>query len=302
MILVIDCNNMAHKAMHVQKGLEYKGKPVWVIFGFLRQLFTVCKKFNTNKVVLCWDSKTNHRLDIDPTYKHKRRSKEYNEEQAILRKQGYAQFTLLRRKILPALGFGNVLIKKGYEADDLIARVVFDLRKKDKKEPIMIVSGDEDLYQLLRDNVSILQKKAGRDFVVTKKWFANKYEVKPKEWAECKAIAGCTSDSIKGIKGVGPHNACQYIIKRKGGKWTMIMQAIEDFLNSKKGGKIIKRNLVLTTLPFKHKDYPVLKVDIDFKEDCFLSSEIKRVLKRYGFESMTTANYLHGVFNCLRAE
>jgi len=85
--------------------------------------------FGTGNVVFAFDSKTSKRKKLFPGYKQKRHTKDLTDEERAALDEFRVQMRSLRRKILPALGFGNIFQVKGLEADDIIAawcRAVYD--------------------------------------------------------------------------------------------------------------------------------------------------------------------------------
>lgn len=275
MIVLIDSNNIAWIAHHSTGELSYEEKRVGVIYGFLRHLYFFSKELKTNQFVFMFDSKKYFRRIIYPNYKKKDKltEKEYND-----RKVCYEQIDQLREEILPKLGFKNVFTKFGYEADDLLA-VSAKALKGDK----VIVSSDEDLYQLLDDVVFIYKPKSKKKY--DKKKFVAEYELDNcAKWVDVKAMAGCTSDNVEGIKGVGEKTAIKYINGLlKSGK------ALESI---KQGTKLIERNRQLVSLPFKGPKQ--LRLDVSKDEltkkkfmSVFDSLRFNSFMKKQVFEQWT---------------
>src|SRR6185436_3339106 len=128
----------------------------------------------------------------------------------------------------------------GYEADDLNASICHAHPKRRK----VIVSADSDLYQLLQDNWP--RKGSTRVYhpitqiTLDAGGFEIRYGINPQQWARLKAIAGCSSDEIPGVPGVGEKTAAKFLQGNGGPRSVGI--AFE--------AKLINRNLQLTTLPF----------------------------------------------------
>ena len=98
------------------------------------------------------------------------------------------------------------------EAEDLIARAV-----KSAREPVVIVSYDKDLLQLVKDNVSHYnpQKKhlvtpTGISGYLQQGFLPTKAELTGPDMAVFLACTGDDSDAIKPIGGVGPVTLGQY--------------------------------------------------------------------------------------------
>ena len=239
MIVFIDCHNLCHRALHTTGGLEYNGFPTGVIFGFLNQIFTFYRKMGPGWIpIFCWDKRPYIREIYYSQYKE--RKNELTEEQKEKYNELYFQIDQLRDVILPQLGWGNYIWKRdGFEADDLIAFGILKTHKYIK----YIISGDEDLYQLLDEHTVIY--KPGTNNIFKIEDFVLKYGIEPCLWPAVKSIAGCDSDNIKGVKGVGEATAIKYLkgeLKTSTKAWKNIRQ----FDNS--------LNLSLVELPFSPCD------------------------------------------------
>lgn len=269
-ILIIDSNNLAYSSFYTFGDLNYREKVTGVLFGFIQKILSLAKKFETNNFIFCWDSKKSYRKLIYSEYKANRR-KDLTEKEKIDLQLAFKQFTELRTKTLPAMGFANNLMQTGYEADDLIAKVV----SENCNQELWIVSTDQDMYQLL-DKSSMYNHRTKKKILY--KDILEKYSVVPSLWAEVKAIAGCVSDGVSGIKGVGEKTAIKYLTdKLSEGK-------IKERIESEEGQKIVERNKKLVFLPFQGRR----KLHVDLKRDSLRKDEFIRVFMQYGFSSLLT--------------
>ena len=237
--LVIDANCIAHIAKHSKKDLTYGEMETGVIFGFLEQIKILANKFNTNKFIFCWDSKKSKRKELYPDYK-RHRHKDKTEIEQIEDNIAFKQFYDLRTAVLPKLGFKNIYIQTGYEADDLIAVTVKENRGSHNGEfDFIVVTNDDDLLQLL-DHCDIYNPKTKKlESIAT---FSEEYGIPPNMWSAIKSLAGCTSDNVKGVEGVGIVKAIAYVTKKlKKGK------IYDRIINE--GPTISKRNAPLVHLP-----------------------------------------------------
>lgn len=210
--LIIDANYIAHRALHSMGDLEFGEIKTGVVFGFLNQIYQLSKKFETNKFIFCWDSTDSLRKKIEPTYKYRKNKekqlpiKEYK-DLLKQRKELFKQFTALRSKILPMIGFNNNYIQQGYEGDDMIAKTVMSRTALS----CIIVTADEDMLQLL--DFAPMYKPQTK-LVVTAKQFKQKWGISPATWADVKAIAGCTSDNVQGMTNIGEITAAKFITNK----------------------------------------------------------------------------------------
>jgi len=242
-----------------------------VIFGFLQKIFTLSKKFHSTDFIFCWDSRKSYRKLIYPEYKANREKKrqESTDQEKKDMKMAFDQFTELRRVILPKLGFNNVFMQAGYEADDLIAKAVQD---NDNKYHTIVVSTDQDMYQLL-DQCAIYNFKTKKK--LHQSFFIEKYFIPCYDWANVKAIAGCSGDNVTGIEGVGEIKAVQYLRDK------LPSGVIKERIKSKEGQEIIKRNLPMVKLPFEGRR----KLDMRLKKNNLTKKQFIDVFVDYGFQS-----------------
>ena len=267
-ILIIDSHAIAHSVKFGLVHLTHDEQSVGVILGFLRKIYSLAKKFDTNKIVFTWDSKRRRRKKIYPEYKMKRVENKSAEMQAI-DELLYPQINDLRLSIIPTLGFKNNFIQSGLEADDVIAVITQIPTTADK----IIISGDHDLYQLLNDSTYMYSVKKGAKLYGAKN-FREEWGIEPEEWGMVKQIAGCSSDNVKGIAGVGEKTAIKFL-KRKLKVTTKTYKKIAD------GKEIIERNKILVKLPF-----PTTKpIELDWNEDFKIANFLK-ITAKYGLYSM----------------
>lgn len=229
-MILIDAHNIAYTAFHALGELSDGEIRTGVTFGFLNMINRLAGQFGTD-MVFCFDSKENLRKKKHPTYKENRLTlrqvemladgtRDSENQRAIERRAFYQQTKDLRGDVLPALGFRNVKVARGYEADDLIA--CYALKYKDEHK-ITIVSTDKDLYQLLDTNVSIFNPRTKKMFTV--KDFREKYKIEPEDWVQIKAIAGDPADNIKGVWKVGEKTAIKFkrgLLSRNTKAWEQI--------------------------------------------------------------------------------
>ncbi len=261
-LMIIDCNNLAYRSFFSFKNLSIEEKKIGVIFGFLNQLLNLKEKVTSagkpyDEIVFCWDSRKSFRKIIYPEYKKKRHS-DKTEKEIIDLKIAYNQFNELREEILPKLGFKNIFMEIGFEADDIIAQVVKDnIEKK-----IVVISTDQDLWQVLPNgdtghiqvyNYKIYQ--TGTGIFLT-------HGIKPSQWVSVKALSGCSSDEVRGIKGVGEKTAIKWLLG--GLKQGKVYDRIQE-----EEKEILKTNLPIVTLPYPLKKLKpvILQESILYKDD-----------------------------------
>lgn len=259
-ILLLDCNYLCRRAQHTTGELTNG-----VLFGFFRDLIVLREHFPEYSPVFCFDRGPFRRSSIYPDYKANR--KRSNGDEA---KESQFQIELkeLRRVHLKEMGFQNIFRKEGFEADDLIARIV-----QDKEfENAIIVSADHDLYQCLQKGVRIWHPQQKK--LLSHKWFKETYKVFASDWPFIKAVAGCSSDNIKGIQGVGEATACKFVL----GELKKSSKAYQAIIV---GQDHIHNNCQLTRLPFPGTPKCKLKDSPDF-----IPERWNATLKRIGMLSL----------------
>jgi DNA polymerase-1 len=207
--LLVDTSSLAHRALHTVGDLTHPDDPEQYT-GVLYQLWKTCSavstQFRTRNLVFCFDSKESKRRESYPTYKSQRladRAKESVDFQA--KRQGmYDQMKVLP-KLLHQMGAKNIYGQTGYEADDLIASTI----KWNPDKDFVIIGKDKDLYQLLAANVKMYD--VTKEVFYTEENFRQEWGIAPAQWASVKAWAGCTSDSVDGLPGVGEKTAIKFL-------------------------------------------------------------------------------------------
>lgn len=114
-----------------------------------------------------------------------------------------------------------ILTAPGFEADDVIG----SLATKAEKDgyAVQILSGDQDLFQLIDDNEHIkvlhLGSTFGRTNGLTQEYGIQEVEgklgIKPHQVIDYKALCGDTSDNISGVWGIGKKTAVKLLTEHQ---------------------------------------------------------------------------------------
>ena len=109
-----------------------------------------------------------------------------------------------------AFGFTNVKVE-GYEADDVIASLARQAREQEI--PVMVVSGDRDVYQLVEDGVRVMTTSRGitDTKIYDREGVVERYGVPPELVTDLIGLKGDTSDNIPGVPGIGDKTAAQLL-------------------------------------------------------------------------------------------
>lgn len=205
---------IGHQAIYAMSNVDlskddYKTE---IIYNFLLRIKGLAERFETPHFIFCWDSPTKslHRKNLYPEYKENRDWEKKTPEEQELMTKGREQFLQLRKVILPALGFNNIIWERGYESDDLMASITKDYAADNDR--FVIVTADKDMYQCLEDSkVSMFDPDPRRLKKITASNIRNEHDIEPHQWADMKVLAGCNSDNVKGIEGVGESTALKYL-------------------------------------------------------------------------------------------
>jgi len=267
--LILDCPFLAYRANAAMSDLMHEDDPTSVVFGLMRDLVAWKELFRTDKVVFCFDRGMNRRLEICPEYKANRRYCDETEQERMARERFREQVRRLMEEDLFRLGYRNVLWEEGLEADDIIASVVFS--SLGEGDEAIIVASDADLYQLIAPNVSMFDPVRNKRKM--HQWFCSEYGIQPSQWADVKAIAGCSGDNVKGVRGVGEKSAIAFLL----GKMNPEHQRHRSIMENK---DVWKRNLKLVQLPFRGT--PVYEL----REDRVTQERWDKFCKSYGMRSL----------------
>jgi 5'-3' exonuclease len=180
--------------------INSKGIPTNGVYGFVKHFLTAVSSFSPTHVAVCWDmgSKT-FRTEMFDGYKA-------NRPEAPI--ELVPQFDLVK-EVVEAFDVPNIGLE-GYEADDCIGTIA---KTASQEAEVLILTGDQDILQLLDDNISVilLQKGYGNYLVHTTETFYEEKGITPKQMIDLKAFMGDTSDNYPGVKGIGEKTALKLL-------------------------------------------------------------------------------------------
>ncbi len=173
---------------------------VWGVANFLQRLFAQhCPTY----VAWVHDAGTSFRTEVYEDYKATREKLDDELQEDFDR--SVERITTL----LEAYGVSLVEID-GYEADDIIGTLA-TLAVEQGLE-VIIVSGDKDFYQLIGDEIALLNPGRGGPAAVEEHWVdvSNAHErlgVPPERVVDYLALVGDSSDNVPGVRGIGDKTA-----------------------------------------------------------------------------------------------
>jgi 5'-3' exonuclease len=266
--LCLDANQLCYRAKFTTGDLSHEDLASGVVFGFLEQLLSLGKAFGPGtEYVFCWDSQKSQRRVRFPAYKEKRRAKLKERTALEMRADElcFDQFQRLRQELLPRMGFLNQFRQTGYESDDLLAAMAA------RYPGCILVTSDQDLYQCL--HLAPMSKTNG--LLYTTSNLRDDLGCFPDQYLEAKIIAGCDTDEVPGVVGVGIPTALKWV-RGQLKPSSKTYQKIEAFM----GTADLIRNRWLIKLPLPGTRCPIpakCRFDLEgFKDVC----------QEYGFASM----------------
>ena len=196
--ILIDGSSYLFRAYYALPPLmNRKGQPTGAMYGVINMLRKLILRYRPNYVAVIFDpnGKT-FRHDLFHAYKINR-----IEMPDELRTQIKPLF-----KMIQALGF-PLIIKEGYEADDVIAT----LAKKATEQgiPVLISTSDKDLAQIVDKHVVLVNTMTNR--VLNAQGVLEKFGVPPEQIIDYLTLIGDAADNIPGIRKVGPKTAVKWL-------------------------------------------------------------------------------------------
>lgn len=171
-----------------------EGMLVNAAFGFSRILLTAIRDMKPTYLSVVFDHP-------EPTFRHEEFA-DYKAHREKMPDDLIPQIDLTK-EIVKALNIPQFEMR-GYEADDLIGTL-----SKQSPEKTVIVTGDQDMFQLVNDNIQVWLPPRGKhpaDEYNREKVY-KKLGVYPEQVIDMKALMGDSSDNIPGIRGIGPKSA-----------------------------------------------------------------------------------------------
>ncbi len=197
-LVLIDGSSYLYRAFHALPPLtNAAGEPTGALFGVVNMLRAHLKEAPDYIAFVMDASGPTFRDALDPEYKANRPSMPDD-----LR----AQIEPLMQ-IVAALGL-PILRESGVEADDVIGTLA--LQAADAGVDVIVSTGDKDMAQLVRPQVSLVNTMSGskldsRDAVV------EKFGVPPERIVDYLSLVGDKVDNIPGVDKCGPKTAAKWL-------------------------------------------------------------------------------------------
>ena len=205
-VFLIDGPSLVYRAFFAlpESIATSRGVPTNAIFGFASMLVKIVTDYGVRPTVVAWDAGSSGRTDLYADYKARRRARP-----DLLKQQWPAMEPLVE-----AFGYRNVKVE-GFEADDVIASLAERALRADPPVPVMIVTGDRDVFQLIDPDGVIQVMATSRGITDTKIYdrqaVIDRYGIEPELIPDFYGLKGDTSDNIPGIPGIGDKTASELI-------------------------------------------------------------------------------------------
>jgi 5'-3' exonuclease len=199
MLLLVDYSSMLYRAFHSTPS----SVPMNGVYGCLNMLARIVADRRPDRIALGVDDdwRPQFRVDAIPEYKAHRVS---DQPDPVTPQEA------LGREVLAAIGLA-VVGAKGFEAEDVIATLAVGAG-----EPVEILSGDRDLFALVRDpEVKVLYPVKGVSELaaVDEAYITAKYGIPGRAYGDFALLRGDPSDGLPGVAGIGEKTASGLIAK-----------------------------------------------------------------------------------------
>ena len=197
-VYVIDAMNYIFRAYHALPDniTAPSGMLTNAVLGYLRTLLRIIKERRPEYMAAAFEGDGSFRSTMYSAYKATRKQTPDDLE---------AQFDYCRR-ITEAIGV-TCLEADDYEADDVIGTIA--IRMVALGHPVVIVTGDKDMSQLVCNSVQIYD--LAKESWLNESGVREKFGVAPSQIPDLLALHGDSVDNIPGVAGVGEKTARQIL-------------------------------------------------------------------------------------------
>src|SRR5262245_60749785 len=197
-VYLIDGSAQFYRAYFAIRGLTTsRGLPSNATYGFTTMLRKLLVDEDPRLIGISFDLR-------EKTFRHDE-FKEYKANRPRMDEDLAVQLPYVRRVCevfrLP------ILELSGFEADDVIATLA--RQAVERGHPVVVVSGDKDLLQLVDDNVKVLNpgREGSGSTLYDSKAVEEKFGVAPGRVVDVLALVGDAVDNVPGVPGIGEKGA-----------------------------------------------------------------------------------------------
>jgi DNA polymerase I len=281
-LVLLDGHSLAYRAFFALPSdlATTTGQVTNAVYGFTLMLVKLFGDFAPDRIAVCFDAgMPAFRSDLYKDYKANRHTTpdEFRSQMPLI------------REVLAALRIPVVEVP-GNEADDVIATLVE--QAKAEGTPVVVVTGDRDLLQLIDDQAGVQVMMTSRGVTDTRTYDAagveQRYGVPPERYVDLAALRGDTSDNVPGVPGVGDKTAAK-LVNAYGSAEEVVAHVDEQrgklHENLVAHAEDVLRNKQLVTL---HRDIPLPVDASELRMGPWDRSEIHRLFDTLEFQGLRT--------------
>jgi 5'-3' exonuclease len=209
MLMLLDTPGMYFRAFYgIPESITAPdGTPVNAVRGLLDVIARLVAERRPDRLVAAMDAdwRPQWRVDAIPEYKLHRVQEDGGDQVP----PGLVPQVPIIEEVLAAIGFRQVGVAD-FEADDVIGTLA-----SSATEPVEIVTGDRDLFQLVRDDipVSVIYTAKGGSLtdLIDEAAVTRRYDIPGRSYADFATLRGDPSDGLPGVRGVGEKTAAALI-------------------------------------------------------------------------------------------
>ena len=242
-LILIDGSSWLYRAYHVLPPLTNgNGEPTGAIYGMTNMLRKFLRDYDSDRIVVVFDPR-------GPTFRNEMFA-DYKANRPPVPPDLNDQFQGIQ-DVITALGL-PILQVDGVEADDVIGTLAVA-----EPGPVIVVTGDKDMAQLVNDRVVLLDTMQDKRTDVAR--VNEKFGVPPERITDYLALVGDTSDNVPGVPKVGPKTAAKWI--EKYGDLAGVIENANDI-----GGKVAENlRAALDDLPL-YQDLVTIRTALELGE------------------------------------
>ncbi len=287
-LFLIDASSYFYRAFFALPPLSTaSGFPTNALYGFITMLRKLINDHAPEYLAAVLDRP-------EPTFRHEA-YEHYKAHREEMPDDLAAQLPCMK-DVLQAFNVAAVE-KPGYEADDVIGTLA--LQAAAEGADVVIVTGDKDMFQLVRPGIFILDtlKNAFYD----REAVVRKYDLEPDRLVDMFGLMGDASDNVPGVPGIGPKTAVGLL--KQYGSIDNIYLHVEELTRKKlkqslienKGQALLSRDLVRidagVALDCTWKDFRLDGCDEQQLRQLYKRFEFTSLLRELGPGEQKQANY-----------
>jgi DNA polymerase-1 len=225
-----------------------QGEPTAASFGFTRILLDLFEHERPEYLAVSFDMGLGGRDELYSEYKANRDAMPEDLRPQLTRIQQIVEVFNI-----------PVLTMPDQEADDVIGTIARQAEAQGVN--VRIITGDRDILQLLSAHVSVqLPQRQGADKVYDPQAFEERYQIKPEQLIDLKALMGDSSDNIPGVKGVGEKTGTSLLLEY--GTLEAIYENLDDIR-----GSVQKKLIADRDMAFLSQKLATIKCDLPLQLD-----------------------------------